>query len=68
MSEGALKIGGRHGLQQTHPALMQRLEQRQRDFERRFGDLACFRPTRFVVRLNYRVIFRQRKFKPDIGI
>src|SRR5712691_7483477 len=68
MIEGALPVLRFQQAQQAHPPVMQRVEQGQRNLQRRGLDVGCGGPAIFLVGLDDGSIFGQREFEADVGV
>src|SRR5688500_10289308 len=55
-------------LQQRHPSLVQRFQQRERYFDWSSANVAKLGPTVFVVRLDSRFVFSQRKLEAAVAV
>src|SRR5215470_2069315 len=68
MAEGALPVGVAETAEDEHPALVERVEQRQRDLDRRIFCFRQFCPAVLHIGTNRRFVFGKRQLEPNVGV
>src|ERR1700680_130219 len=68
MAELARPIGGGKRAEKRDPAAVERFEQGERSLDRRRFGIGKLGPTRFIIGLDGRLVFRQREFEADVGV